>query len=69
MVGAVVPVGFVLAGEGAFGGGVARHLEGGGFGTLLSEQGFPFGVGFLYGRGHEEQLISIVEAQSGGKPA
>jgi hypothetical protein len=42
----------------------------------LLEQGLPFGIGFLDFVGHggifadqEEQLISMLDAQSGGNPA
>ena len=49
---------------------MARDLEGAGLGAFFGQQGLPFGVGFLDREcGHDEQLISIVEAQSGGKPA
>ena len=49
VVAAVFPVRLVLAGEGALGGGVARHLEGAALGAFLGQEGFPFGIGFLDG--------------------
>src|SRR5205814_3179002 len=69
VVATVVPHGFVLAGERALGGGMPRHLEGAGLGAFLREQGLPLGVGFFDSVSHEEQLISMWKAQSGGKPA
>ena len=69
MIAAVVPDGFVLAGERALGGGMARHFERAGLGAFLRQQRLPLGIGFLDLVGHEEQLISMWEAQSGGKPA
>ena len=48
---------------------IGEYLEGRGFGALVLQQGLPFLVGFLDGKAHDEQLISMEEAQSGGKPA
>ena len=62
-------MGFVFAGEWPLGGGVARHLQRDGLGALVLEDGLPFGIGLLNGVGHDEQLISMEEAQSGGKAA
>ena len=69
VIAAVSPVRLVLAGERTLCGGVARHLEGAAFGAFLGEQRLPFGFGLFNGCGHDEQLISMEEAQSGGKPA
>ena len=69
VVAAVSPVGFVLAGEGALGGGMARDLEGHGFGAFFAQHGLPFGICLLDRVGHDEQLISMEDAQSGGKAA
>ena len=48
---------FMFAGEWALGRGVAADLEGGRFRAFFSQQGFPFGIGFLdfwrYFCGHE----------------
>ena len=59
----------VFAGEGALGGGVARDLKGCWLGALVVQQGLPLGVGFLDGVGHEEQLMEMEDAHSGGKSA
>ena len=69
VVAAIGPELFVFAGKRAFGGRVARDLEGGGLGAFFLQQGLPFGIGFLDGKAHDEQLISMEEAQSGGNPA
>ena len=65
---AVSPVHVVLAGERAFGGGLAGDLVGQGLCALVLEQGLPLGGGFI-GSGHEEQLIAMEAAQAGGKVA
>ena len=57
VVAAVLPVLLELARERALGGGVAGDLVGRRLGALVLQQGAPFGVGFLNGMGHEEQLI------------
>ena len=69
VVAAVVPHRLVFAGEGPLGRGMARDFEGAALGAFLREQCFPLGVGLLDRVGHEEQLISIWVAQSGGNPA
>ncbi|MPN07573.1 hypothetical protein SDC9_154844 [bioreactor metagenome] len=69
VIAAIGPELLVFAGERPLGGSVARDLEGRGFGALVLQQGLPFLVGFLDREAHDEQLISIEEAQSGGKPA
>src|SRR2546427_8402623 len=48
---------------------MACHLEGGRFGALGLQLGLPFLFGLVDGKAHDEQLISMEEAQSGGKPA
>lgn len=66
---AVGPVAFVLAAEGPLGGRVTRDLVSRGLGALGLQQRLPFVFGFLDGVGHEEQLMEMEDAQSGGKPA
>jgi hypothetical protein len=68
-VGAGLLVVGVLACEGAFGRLVPGHVKSQGLGPFLGEQGLPLGVGFLDLEAHDEQLISMEDAQSGGKPA
>src|SRR5574337_317551 len=63
------PMLVVLAGVRPLGGGVAGDLERAGLGPLGGEQRAPFGVGFLDFVTHDEQLISMPPAQSGGKSA
>ena len=55
--------------HGALGCGVARDLQRAGFGVFGSQHGLPFGWGFLDRKVHDEQLMEMEEAQSGGKPA
>ena len=69
VVAAISPELFVLAGVGAFSRRVARDLKRRRLGTFFLQQGLPFGIGFLDGKAHDEQLIEMEEAQSGGKPA
>ena len=69
VVAAVGPMGFVFAGEGALGGGVSRDLQCDGLRPLVAQDGLPFGLGFLDGVGHDEQLMAMEDAQSGGKAA
>jgi len=47
LVAASLPRAFVLAGEGALGGGVAGDLKGQRLSPFFGQQGFPFGFGFL----------------------
>ena len=69
VVAAIGPELLVLAGVGALSRRMARDLEGGRLGAFVLQQGLPFGIGFLDGKAHDEQLIEMEEAQSGGKPA
>ena len=64
-----LPMAFVLAGKGALCGGFAGDFKGYGLSVFVSQQGAPLGIGFLDRKVHEEQLISIDDAQSGGKSA
>ena len=66
---AVSPVLLVLAGKGALSGRLAGDLERAGLGTLGTQHFLPFGSGFLDGKAHDEQLMEMDEAQSGGKSA
>ena len=62
-----VPMGFIASGLGAFCRGVTRDFVGHRFGVFGSQMGAPFGA--VFGKFHEEQLIEMEEAQSGGKAA
>src|SRR6218665_3837449 len=69
VVAAIAPVGLVVAGKGALGGGMARYLQGHRLGAFGVQDGLPLGVGFLDGGIHDEQRMAMVAAQSGGKAA
>ena len=66
---AIFPMGFIFSGERTLSGGMARHLQGARFGIFFLEQRLPLGIGFLNGMAHDEQLMEMVDAQSGGKSA
>ena len=62
------PMAFIATGESTLGGGLACHFVGQRFGAFAGQQCSPL----LWGFGkvcHEEQLMEMVEAQSGGKAA
>jgi len=65
---AFCPMVFVTTGESAFGGGLACDFIGQRFCAFAGQQGSPLfgGLGKVC---HEEQLMEMVEAQSGGKAA
>jgi hypothetical protein len=67
LVAASLPMGFIFAAERALGRRLPGDRKGQGFGPLVSQVLFPLGIGFL--DFHEEQLMAMELAQSGGNPA
>ena len=65
---ALGPMVFVAAGESPLGGGMAGDFKGQRFSAFAGQQGSPFFRCFV-GCGHEEQLMAMEDAQSGGNAA
>jgi len=67
LVGTFRPMRFITARIGALGGGMSGHFISNGFGIFGCQMRTPFGA--VLREFHDEQLMEMEEAQSGGKPA
>ena len=69
VVAAVRPMGLVFARKRPLCGCVAGDVQRDCFSAFFLQNGLPLSICFLDGEGHDEQLISMEDAQSGGNAA
>lgn len=67
LVGTFRPMRFITARIGALGGGMSGHFISNGFGIFGCQMRTP--IGAVLREFHDEQLMEMEDAQSGGKPA